>query len=302
MKLNKRVMLALLLLPVMFGCGKVDNFSHRDNTADNTMIDSAAEDISDDSYLQFLSGQEKACFEPSGDTAQFFNVTEVLTPKDNYALPEIIENIKKETEAGSDWHSELVSEKYIDLGLDGDPELLVSIGAATFNLSLVVKEVEGTLTICFVGDSGGRYETYISDSGYVSAGGFDGNSTHYLENGYIDGQGDYRFWYRLIDETVLPQENALSYNGVFIGDNMGMYLDAVAFDKDEETEIYYFAQFFEEDSQMVIEVDSSVAGNPYELLTAKLLSEGKTVISYDEAQDLIEKRREAIGLAKEIVG
>ena len=119
------------------------------------------DDESESLYAGFLAGDVEAMYVKDGDTARHLCMSEVLSDGEYYTLNEIIEKMCDGCEGASDWVYDVISEYYVDLGLDGTYELKADIGAAAYNLSLVVKNIDGHLKICFAGDSWDRRLSFL---------------------------------------------------------------------------------------------------------------------------------------------
>ncbi len=258
---------------------------------DKIQLDSESESL----YEGFLNGNIEAEYVSDGDITRALCLAEVLTDGESYTLTEIEEKVCDGCEYAEDWiYENNICEEYIDLGLDGTYELKTDIGAAAFNLILVVKNVDGHLKICFAGDSWDSSFITVLFTGGVSLFTRDCYSIHSAEQGFIDENGNYKFWNRSREEGIHIFENGdFYYNDQFIGTDIGLYVIEISFDT-EEVEPYYYVYIVDIDNHN-IEEDKSNPQDPYNLARAALEAEGKNAITMDELQILQDEKRQEIG-------
>ena len=192
---------------------------------------------------------------------------------------------------------------YIDCGLDGSIEMIVYINLETeFIPTMVIKNVDGNLKICYAYDSWSRSNTEVYYNGVVSSYGSSGADLHGGYTGFIDAAGDYHFWYGETEECFgnRDEDNTLVYyyneDHIIEGADM-LFLESITFDNEE---FYYY--FYLTDSDYNDVEDASVNGvNPYDTVSDILTEEqGLSLISSTEAQIMIENRRLEIGLSDEV--
>ncbi|SCX95177.1 hypothetical protein [Butyrivibrio sp. INlla14] len=252
-------------------------------------------------YQAFIDGTEPAQYDIDVDIAEYICLSEVLENGKSYTLNEIKEKLSSEGQYGEGWLYEIQSEGYIDLGLDESYELCMDIGASEFNLTLVVKNIDGKLKICFAGDSWSRNMTVVKYSGYVESYGSGGANYHGGQTGYIDANGKYHFWYRSTEEGILPDDDGkLTHNDQLIGENIGMYLDSFSFDRSYEGKEYQYVYIVDSEGREDVDVDLSQPGNAYEMAQKAIESSGNTYVSDTEAKALMDEQRKTIGLSDEI--
>lgn len=261
-------------------------------------LDSESEKL----YQGFIDGTEKASFDAKGDIGQYLCLSAVLEDGQSYTLDEIKEKLAAEGEYGEGWLYDITSEKYVDLGLDGSHELCLDMGAAEFNLTMVIKNIDGKLKICFAGDSWSRNQVFVKYSGYVESYGSGGATVHGGENGYIDAEGNYHFWYRDLEEGIMPSDDGkLIYNEQLIGENIGMYVETFSFDRDTAGKEYQYVYIVDSEGREHVEVDLSQPGNAYEMAQKAIEESGITYLATDaDANALMEEQRKAIGLSDEV--
>ena len=92
----------------------------------------------------------------------------------------------------------------------------------------------------------------------------------------------------------------MTYNGQVIGDNIGMYLETISFEKGDGAQQYYYADFFNPEDHSQLDAGQNALDGAYELLRQALEAEGKTVITPEEAQSMMEEHRQEIGMPEDI--
>ena len=251
-------------------------------------------------YSEFLSGHTSAEYDISGDTTRFFILSDVLEDGERYTLNEIIDKVKDGCEDVDDWHYEgNISEKYLDLGLDDTYELIVDIGAAYEHLTLVVKNIDGKLKICFAGDSSDNSTTTVLFSGEVHIYTTVDNDTHWGDSGFIDENGDYRFWGTFRQNGYnIGLDEELTYNDIDIGKGFGMYITEYSFDKGLK-DSFYKISFVDLDNNELLEDDSRIS-DAYTVVSKLLEEEGKKVVTNEEGYKLVEEQRIAIGFSDDL--
>lgn len=258
---------------------------------DKIQLDSESESL----YEGFLNGDVEAEYVSDGDITRALCLAEVLTDGESYTLTEIEEKLCDGCEYAEDWiYENNICEEYIDLGLDGTYELKTDIGAAAFNLTLVVKNVDGHLKICFAGDSWDSSFITVLFTGGVSLFNRESNTIHSAEQGFLDENGNYKFWNRSKEEGFhIGETGDLYYNDQFIGSGIGLYVIEISFDT-EAVEPYYYVYIVDIDNN-TLEEENSNPQDPYNLARAALEAEGKNAITMDELQILQDEKRQEIG-------
>ncbi len=258
---------------------------------DEIQLDSESESM----YEGFLYGDIEAEFVSDGDISRVLCLSEVLTDGEFYTLTEIEEKLCDGCEYADDWiYENNIVEKYIDLGLDGTYELKTDIGAAAFNLTLVVKNVDGHLKICLAGDSWEKSYTEVLYSGEVSIYTVESYLKHRRETGFVDANGDYHFWYMYTGDAFnLYQKEDLYYNDQYIGSEIGLYVKAISFEKDL-SDSYYIINIVDVDNNDIQE-NTNDPEDPYKLCREALAAEGKNVLTIEEIEKLLDEKRQEIG-------
>ena len=123
-------------------------------------------------YDKFLANEVKTTFYKKGDNSDLYFLSAFLKDGENYTLSEIIDG---EISYRRDKYQEnlkfdVFKDSYIDCGLDGDIEMVVEIyfEESHFPLYMIIKNVAGSLKVCFAGSNSGRKGTDIEYNGVVS--------------------------------------------------------------------------------------------------------------------------------------
>ncbi len=273
---------------------KVDeNYQHYISAKNRDEINLNEED--EKLFDGFVGGSISAKYIKEGDTTNTLCLSDVLNDGQSYTLIEIEQRLCEKCDAAKDWiYEDTVSDSYIDAGLDGAYEMKVDIGAAVFNITLIVKKVDDELKICFAGDSTERSQTNVLFSGEVQYENKRDNDSHEYARGFINGNGDYIFWVQYTEDGYnIGQDEDLYYNNEYIGTGIGMYIQEFSFNKDFSDSFY--STGIVDDENKKIEPNECESKNPYKKVESILNGEGKKVLSSDEVKKIIEQRRVDIG-------
>ena len=256
------------------------------------------EDLMDEAskklYQDFFDGKEKAVFDASEEFHKCFPYYyDLLKDKESYTLDDLIDLVKDNA------HLERGTKKYIDCALDGKLELLVSlVFEDSRGYDFIVKDKGGELKICYLSDSAERDYSIVNYSGeterYMNSG-----DMHGSEHGFIDGEGDYHFWY-------VDCESEAGYGNARIG-NLPE-LDGVAyvseemlsFKKEHEKADEYYYFIMDDKDYNTIEEDPSSDNNPYETVRKAYKDAGYNIISKDEFDKMVADARKKIGYTDEV--
>ncbi|SDB22765.1 hypothetical protein SAMN02910298_01104 [Pseudobutyrivibrio sp. YE44] len=258
-------------------------------------------------YDGFLNNTVTATFHSNGDISQYVEFSEFLKDGHSYSLNDIVSKITEEGQYGEGWTYESSTDTYIDCGLDGNIEMIVSLlFDDEFTPSLVIKNIDGKLNICFTGTSWSRCETSVYYTGEVCSFGSGGATYHGGEYGYIDALGKYNFWYSEWDEGYGDRDNDNQLHYFYDVDhtiNGADLLDILRINfvsSSDEKNDYYYIHLTDSDYNE-IEDDPTNPDNPYDIVRDILINEqGYNVISPEEAEKMITEKRRAIGLTDEI--
>lgn len=107
-----------------------------------------------------------------------------------------------------------ISYSYIDCGMDGQQELVISIcvsSADLFDEIFVIKDFGGELRTVYTDAAWSRSHFFINEYGYMDNDGSGGAAYHVYDKSYIDAEGNYHFIYG--DESTTSLEMGLFYDG-----------------------------------------------------------------------------------------
>ena len=178
-------------------------------TAETT--DNQTEAASGNLYEALKQGTGTIKYRKTNGRAGYLETYNVLEDGKSYTVDEII----KACETASGFYNEdgnpNVTYRDIDCGQDGVPELLVNIEfGASVNLTMIVKEIDNELVVCFDQDGGERYYVEVSDNGVIEASGSSAANVHSVDYSYVDGNGDYHFYYG-VEETLTLYDEFYAY-------------------------------------------------------------------------------------------
>ena len=258
-------------------------------------------------YDKFLADEVKTTFYKKGDNSDLYFLSAFLKDGENYTLSEIIDG---EISYRRDKYQEnlkfdVFKDSYIDCGLDGDIEMVVEIyfEESLFPLYMIIKNVAGSLKVCFAGSNSGRKGTDIEYNGVVSEYLSFGRESNIENYAYIDAKGDYNSWYENENHRYFGgDEGDTLYDCFNVDSNIfrgveELRVSFIRFDNEQE-----YAQFFLLDDYDGEEIDDvPINGvNPYDEARKILTEKGYPIISSEEATTLIDNRRREIGLTDEI--
>ncbi len=163
----------------------------------------SAEDVTG-KYTEFLNNEISATFDYEGDTAwlEYENGQSVT-------FEELLEVMRDDYEDDIEY-GYLTRYSYIDCGIDGEYELLMTLHnySPNVNYDMVLKYYNGNLYIRYILPEGERDEVWITDKGYVHDFGKGGASLAILRYGYLDEEVRYNFyyslWYYLSVDSAFP--------------------------------------------------------------------------------------------------
>ncbi len=262
-------------------------------------------------YQAFLDGSEKATYDIEGDKGQYIEPSLVLSDGEKYTLDDITGNLTSADQYSEGWKVESVTDTYIDCGLDDDYEMVVSISFDTeFSFDMVIKNIDGSLKICYFGDSWSRCQTRICYNGMIYSYGSGGATSHGGYTGFINADGQYKLWYEEWEEgyddydgdgtfSVSPYIDGSSVDLTFdIPDAAYIYSEEISFDEGDGYDYYYFYILDEDSNELPDNPDDP--DNPYEIVRTECEKAGITAISKKEHEEKLEERRQEIGLSDEI--
>ena len=165
-------------------------------TVDDSTLDySDIDDESKELYKAFMTGDVNATVMntcPDTTNSEWFK--DNFVKGNSYNIQQIID---KCAEAENMECTNEIEGKYLDCGLDGNYELLVGIRfdyGSTSYLDLIIKNLNGKLYLCFVGDSWERKWTSYGENGFCGCLWNVDGSRHAGEEYYIDAEGKCNFY------------------------------------------------------------------------------------------------------------
>ena len=275
-----------------------------EDSQDNILVKNRDEiDLDEESaklYDGFVDGTKSAQFVETGDTTTTLCLSDVLDDGQSYTLPEIEHLLCEKCDAANDWiYENNISDSYIDAGLDGAYELKADIGAAVFNITLIVKNIDGELKICFAGDSIECSQTNVLFTGEVQYENKRDNDSHDYVRGFINDSGEYNFWVQYTEDGYnILQDGDLYHSDEYIGTGIGMYIQKFSFNRDFSDAFYSIG--IVDDENKHITPNESDPKDSYKIAQDILVAEGKKVLPSDEVKKLIEQRRTEIGLEDKV--
>ena len=165
-------------------------------------------------FEEFMNGTVKAEVTEAGDRASYYRFTSAMTAGESYTLNEIAANLSTFMETDG-WGKAptlgAVTSEYIDCGVDGKPDLHVTIELPVediepFVIDMIVVEKEGKLVIAFDGDSWSRSQLTVMENGEINDGGSSGASSVVFSTSFVNGNGEYVFGYKG-SEDYMPESD-----------------------------------------------------------------------------------------------
>ncbi len=256
-----------------------------------------------DLYEAFKNGEAKAKFRGTADRGSYLILSDVLTPGEAYSLTELADKLG----SSESYNYKPVSDpeyRYIDCGNDGNKELFYqqsfqddSFGEP-FTLNMILKDINGELTICYDQDMWSRSSVQVNDDGTIEGDGSGGAALHYTNYSFVDAAGDYHFYYEL-EETLSPFDDYYSYkdgNYTLVSmdglDSEHLGIDAYYFESEYEKRSDYTTYFIFDDSYNDITSDADYdASNE---VMKRFTDAGIKIYTKSEIKDILDKRAKEI--------
>ena len=269
--------------------------------------------IDDDSaalYDSFLEGTAKATYISKNDKCEYLEFSTALEDGKSYTLEEMVSDLTTGVSSDSEVTLKGVSADSIDCGLDGKIEMIVHPDIESeFHPSIVIKNVGGSLKVCYIADSWDRNSVFVGFNGMTSSTGSGGASSHGGEEGYIDASGEYHFWHAYWEELYGERDNNNKLSFEFNGDGNEYTIDGadlmtvVRYDLDEnrkEENTYYQIYMMDSDYNDIEDAPNN-SSNPFNAARDILVKEkGLNVVSGKEIDDMLAAKRKEIGLSDEV--
>ncbi len=212
---------------------------------------SAASDL----YEDFKQGKVGVKYRGTGDRTSYLDTTAALIVDESFTIDEIVNAIE---ERNADMDLKLSSDveySMIDCGSDGVQELLAQAHFGDeFTLNMIIKEIGGELVMCWDQDSWSRSYVDVKSNGVIEGGGSSGAAVHGTEYAYVDGNGDYKFYYGC-EETLTLYGDFYAFKGNDLAtiptegldsDHLGVW--DYYFDADPMSREHYYSYFVIDDN------------------------------------------------------
>lgn len=198
----KRIAIIILVL-INVGCTRIDK-SKNQNVSNSTISDNILEEDNTiiKQYENFLDDKEKTVITNEYQNFDVIEWNDIFEKGEKYSLSEIVERVHEASDLYDETKETEICSRYIDCGQDGEKELLVSIympGAWSegYNIKFILKEVDKELQVLYFGEGWDTDSSFfrISDNGYISKGGRGSDGVLVVENGYLDSDVNWHFYY-----------------------------------------------------------------------------------------------------------
>lgn len=268
--------------------------------ADDAILDySDIDEESQNLYKDFLTGDADALVMDScADVTDMQWFKDSFSGKKACSLEQIMDEFDENE--GVPYGDKTVG-RYIDCGLDGNYEFLIQVQYSNgCNLYIVIKNIDGKLYICYIDDGWERKAVSFKENGFCGYMWNVNGSLHEGNNYYIDADGVCHlyehFSYDSIDDEVLesdyPDSILNSYN-----------VDLVEFSllcasEDDLDPVYLYGIDIRTDDGFIDRTDET---EELFLEAERILEErGYTIISDEEAEEMLQEFRESAGFTEEI--
>jgi len=254
-------------------------------------------------YEAFKQGSGKVKYRKTeGD--RFFNASEyqeqVLTEGSSYTLDEIIGACQKVDEMLAEGTPEATFTD-IDCGQDGVPELLVDIefNESSF-VSMVIKEINGELVLCYDQEHGYRTALIVNNDGTIEISGSSAANIHGEEYAFVDANGDYKFFYGC-EETLQLMDDFYAYPSAvesatisvegLDGEHIGIHM--YYFESNVETRTNYYQYFMINDNYEDVTTDADYDDS--NAVKQAFVNAGITPYTQTEIDKMIADKKAEIG-------
>ncbi len=177
------------------------NQTTEDAKTQENVEDTSTKPLGDDTglYTAFLNNEVEATvdYEEEYNNGNSYNL-EALTkeyfPDDEVDISNVKDADSIKDDNNEDGEKLGITYKYIDCGVDGKSELLLTISPSYIVYKFVIQEKEGKLFIKYTDNTDDRGWSNISDKGYYSAEINSGDCRSY-EDGFFDGDANFHRYY-----------------------------------------------------------------------------------------------------------
>jgi len=268
--------------------------------ADDALLDYS--DIDEESrnlYKDFLTGDADALVMDScADATDMQWFKDSFSGKKACSLEQIMDGFD---ENGSFPYGDKTIGRYIDCGLDGNYEFLIQVQYSMgCNLYIVIKNIDGKLYICYIDDGWERKAVSFKENGFCGYMWNVNGSFHEGNNYYIDADGVCHlyehFSYDSIDDEVLTSDYPDSILNSYNVDLVEFSLLSAS--EDDLDPVYLYGIDIRTDDGFIDRTDET---EELFLEAERILEErGYTIISDEEAEEMLQEFRESAGFTEEI--
>ena len=256
-------------------------------------------------YEAYISGNAEVKFRADSSFTQYLFLTSALTDGGAYTAQGIVDAI---TEVDDDDTWPMVSDgqweyRYIDCGEDGVPELCADItfqaegSSEYFDLTLIIKEIDGELVTCYAADSWSRCWVMVFDNGTISVSGSGGFALHITDYSFIDADGEYHFFYGC-EVNDYPEYLYVDLGGGKYKDldfsNLdidGFQVNCFYFEQEYTARQRYYSYCFFDGTGYTYDPSDYEDDNPYKQVFS---NEGLSVYTPDEMEKILNERAKEI--------
>ena len=251
-------------------------------------------------YDDFKAGTAKAKYTGAGDRTSCIETDLCLEKGKSYTMDEIVGAIEG---SGEFKKSSDPAYSMIDCGSDGVQELLVQTSFdPEFTLFMIIKDINGELTICFDQDAWSRSDVQVEADGTIKSSGSGGATVHCWDEAFVDANGEYHFYYGC-DETLTLFDSYYLYNKADYQEMSidGLDVDHIGirdyyFEPEYEDRTHYYEYFMISDNfdDVTTEADYEDS-NP---VKARFKEYGVETYTAAQIQELLNTRAAEIGYRK----
>ncbi|MBO5620494.1 MAG: hypothetical protein J5959_02555 [Butyrivibrio sp.] len=258
------------------------------------------DDTASSGYDGFKAGTAKAKYTGAGDRTAYLETSLCLEKGKSYTMDEIISALEGATDYKKSSDPTYTT---IDCGSDGVQELLVQTSFdPEFTLYMIIKDINGELTICFDQDGWSRSDVQVETDGTVMSSGSGGANVHVWDQAFIDADGEYHFYYGC-EETLTLYDSYYLYDKADYKEMSvdGLDVDHIGirdyyFEPDYEDRTHYYEYFMLDDNYNDITTDADYDdSNP---VKARFKEYGVDTYSAAQIKDMLDSRAAEIGYSK----
>ena len=226
----------------------------------------------------------------------------ILEKDSFYSMDEIVAALKSADEYMEYKLAADIEYSRIDCGQDGVEELLVTApfeASEIFTLYMIIKEIDGELTICFAQDAWSRCDVSVGADGTIESSGSGGAAVHVNDYAFVDGSGDYHFYYGMEETLTLfgdyyVYENTdyktISSEGL---DREHIGIRDYYFEADYENRKHYYSYFMIDDNYNDITTDADYEDSNE--LKKRFAQIGVQTYTKQDMDEMLSERSKEIG-------